>query len=47
MKTTEIADLQKEYLIPTYAPELALVKGEGTKVWDADGNEYLEPPTLY
>ena len=42
MTTTEISDLQKKYLIPTYAPELALVKGSGTKVWDADGNEYLD-----
>jgi acetylornithine/N-succinyldiaminopimelate aminotransferase len=42
MNTTQIADLQKKYLIPTYAPELALVKGSGTKVWDADGNEYLD-----
>ncbi len=42
MNTVEIAELQKKYLIPTYAPELALVKGSGTKVWDADGNEYLD-----
>ena len=42
MTTTEISDLQKKYLIPTYAPELALVKGSGTKVWDAEGNEYLD-----
>jgi len=42
MKTQEIADLQNEYLIPTYAPELALVEGSGTSVWDAEGNEYLD-----
>lgn len=42
MNTAEIADLQKKYLIPTYAPQLALVKGEGTRVWDAEGNEYLD-----
>ena len=42
MNTAEIAKLQKKYLIPTYAPELALVKGAGTKVWDAEGNEYLD-----
>ena len=42
MNTNEIAGLQKEYLIPTYAPELALVEGSGTSVWDADGNEYLD-----
>ena len=42
MNTNEIAQLQKEYLIPTYAPELALVEGAGTSVWDAEGNEYLD-----
>ena len=42
MNTDEIAAMQKQYLIPTYAPQLALVKGSGTKVWDADGNEYLD-----
>lgn len=42
MKTAKIADLQKKYLIPTYAPNLALVKGEGTRVWDAEGTEYLD-----
>jgi len=42
MKTGEIAKLQKEYLIPTYAPEIALVEGSGTNVWDAEGNEYLD-----
>jgi len=42
MNTEEIAELQKEHLIPTYAPELALVEGAGTSVWDAEGNEYLD-----
>jgi len=42
MKTGEIAKLQKEYLMPTYAPELALVEGSGTSVWDAEGGEYLD-----
>ena len=42
MKTAEIAEMQKDYLIPTYAPSLALVEGAGTSVWDADGNEYLD-----
>ncbi|MBI9020345.1 MAG: aspartate aminotransferase family protein [Verrucomicrobia bacterium] len=42
MNTAEIAEMQKTYLIPTYAPELALVKGSGTRVWDAEGNEYLD-----
>lgn len=42
MNSTQIANMQKEYLIPTYAPQLALVKGSGTKVWDAEGNKYLD-----
>ena len=42
MNTEEIAKTQKEYLIPTYAPGLALVEGSGTSVWDAEGNEYLD-----
>jgi len=42
MNTNEIAAMQKQYLIPTYAPQLALVKGAGTHVRDAEGNEYLD-----
>lgn len=42
MNTKDIADLQKEYLMPTYAPGIALVEGSGTSVWDAEGNEYLD-----
>jgi acetylornithine/N-succinyldiaminopimelate aminotransferase len=42
MNTQEIANLQKEHLMPTYAPGIALVKGLGTSVWDAEGNEYLD-----
>jgi acetylornithine/N-succinyldiaminopimelate aminotransferase len=30
-------------LMPTYAPQpVALVRGEGPYVWDADGNRYLD-----
>jgi len=42
MTTKEIVQLHKKYVMPTYAPELALVKGYGTRVWDADGKEYLD-----
>lgn len=42
MNTEQIADIQKNYLMPTYAPEIALVEGAGTSVWDAEGNEYLD-----
>ena len=42
MNTQEIAKLQNEHLMPTYAPGVALVEGMGTFVWDAEGNEYLD-----
>lgn len=42
MNTQEIAELHKQYVMPTYAPGLALVRGKGTRVWDAEGNEYLD-----
>lgn len=42
MNTAEIAEQQKQYLMSTYAPGLALVEGSGTSVWDAEGNEYLD-----
>ena len=42
MKTEEIINLHKTYVIPTYVPGIALVKGSGCKVWDADGKEYLD-----
>lgn len=34
--------MQKQYLMSTYAPGIALVEGAGTHVWDAEGNEYLD-----
>ena len=43
MTNREIIELNQRYLFPTYqrAP-LALVRGEGCRVWDADGKEYLD-----
>lgn len=38
----EIVALHKQYVMPTYAPGLVLVKGKGAKVWDADGREFLD-----
>ncbi len=32
----------EKYLMPTYAPELTLVRGQGTRVWDAADNVYLD-----
>lgn len=42
MTTAEIADLQHTYLMPTYAPQLAMVEGLGARLWDAEGREYLD-----
>ena len=43
MTNAEIVALSERYLFPTYprAP-LAFVRGEGTRVWDADGRCYLD-----
>ena len=31
-----------QYLLPNYAPNLVFTRGEGTRLWDADGKEYLD-----
>lgn len=42
-KTEQIVALDKQYLMNTYHRyPIAIVKGKGTKVWDADGKEYLD-----
>ena len=35
-------DLFNQYVMPTYAPGLTLVRGAGVSVWDATGKEYLD-----
>ena len=43
MNTEEIIEIGNKYVMNTYGRlPMALVKGEGIKVWDADGNEYLD-----
>jgi len=43
MNTSAIKEMSDRYLFPTYArAPLALVRGEGTRAWDADGVEYLD-----
>ncbi len=43
MTNHEIAELARQYVMPTYAPrEIAFVRGEGARLFDADGNEYLD-----
>ncbi|HNR29810.1 MAG TPA: acetylornithine transaminase [Candidatus Hydrogenedentes bacterium] len=43
MNTDEIKALNDQYVINTYgARKLALTRGEGVTLWDADGKEYLD-----
>lgn len=43
MATQEIMELTKKYIMNTYGRlPVALVKGQGARVWDAEGNEYLD-----
>ncbi|MFH1753818.1 MAG: acetylornithine transaminase [Candidatus Omnitrophota bacterium] len=43
MSTGSVIDLYKKYVMPTYTQmPLVLAKGRGARVWDADGNEYLD-----
>lgn len=38
-KTKALAD---KYIFPTYKRSLTLIRGEGCRVWDEDGKEYLD-----
>ncbi len=43
MNNRDIAKLTDKYVARTYARyPIALVRGKGTRVWDADGKEYLD-----
>jgi acetylornithine/N-succinyldiaminopimelate aminotransferase len=43
MNNRDVAALTDKYVARTYArTPIAFVKGKGTKVWDADGKEYLD-----
>lgn len=43
MNTEEIRALNDQHIINTYGPrKLALTRGEGVTLWDADGKEYLD-----
>ena len=35
-------ELFSQYVMPTYAPGLTLVRGAGVSVWDDAGKEYLD-----
>ncbi|KPK49602.1 MAG: hypothetical protein AMK72_04145 [Planctomycetes bacterium SM23_25] len=39
----EILKATAKYIIPNYGPRLrAIVRGEGARIWDADGREYID-----
>lgn len=38
----KIAKLYSEYVMDTYTPSVAIVRGQGTRVSDADGMQYLD-----
>lgn len=43
MNTKQVMALDKKYIMNTYARlPVVFVKGSGAKLWDADGNEYLD-----
>ncbi|MDI6782785.1 MAG: acetylornithine transaminase [bacterium] len=43
MNTKQIRELATKYIMNTYGiRDLALVRGQGVNVWDADGKEYLD-----
>ena len=35
-------DRYSKYVMPTYAPKMLFTRGQGSRLWDADGKEYLD-----
>ncbi|MCE5218534.1 aspartate aminotransferase family protein [bacterium] len=43
MNTEQILELTSQYIMPTYGRlPIAFVRGEGARLWDAEGKEYLD-----
>jgi acetylornithine/N-succinyldiaminopimelate aminotransferase len=43
MSVAELQTLERDYLLPTYSRfPVELVRGEGCRLWDDEGNEYLD-----
>ena len=43
MSLSDLQALESEFLMPTYARQpVEFVRGSGTQLWDAEGNEYLD-----
>ena len=36
------AEKFKSYVMPTYSPQIMFVRGKDTRLWDDEGNEYLD-----
>ena len=39
---TDPIQLHKQYVVNTYAPNLLLTRGKGSRVWDSEGRSYLD-----
>ncbi len=44
MSLAELQRLERAHVVPSYGPRapVEFVRGEGVRLWDADGNEYLD-----
>lgn len=40
--TDEYKQLDEKYYMPAFSRDMAIVKGKGSNVWDAEGKEYLD-----
>jgi acetylornithine/N-succinyldiaminopimelate aminotransferase len=41
-KTSHFITLDERYYMPAFSRDTAIVKGEGSRVWDAEGREYID-----
>ena len=42
MNITEVKEREATYIMPTFGREILLTRGEGSYVWDSEGNRYLD-----
>ncbi|MEA2396964.1 MAG: acetylornithine/N-succinyldiaminopimelate aminotransferase, partial [Thermoleophilaceae bacterium] len=43
MTLADLQALERDYVMPTYVRQpVEFVRGDGTRLWDAEGNEYLD-----
>jgi acetylornithine/N-succinyldiaminopimelate aminotransferase len=41
-KTSQYKKLDEQYFMPAFSRDMAIVKGNGSNVWDAEGKEYID-----